>query len=219
MLGRLVVVQALVLIAAAWLLPGIVPEAAAQTGSIVGNVSDLEGTPIEGAEITGENREWRIRIEGSTNEDGQFSFVGLRAGGWILTIRRRGFQPLRGMVMVNRIGTARINIGMLVDPRYPPPPPSGALANVRGTDLEAALDAADTLFENRDYDGAIEAYERILELAPRLTGLHIQIGHAWLARGDAGRALASFRAVPAEDPISAEAQAAIDALQSGGGSR
>ena len=219
MLRRPVIAQALVLIAAVWLVPGLVPDAAAQTGSIVGNVSDLEGVPIEGAEITGENREWRMRIEGSTNEDGQFSFVGLRAGGWILTIRRRGFQPLRGMVMVNRIGTARINIGMLVDPRYPPPPPSGALANVRGTDLEAALDAADTLYDSQDYDGAIEAYERILERAPRLTGLHIQIGHAWLAKRDVNRALASFRAVPAEDPISAEAQAAIDALQLDGGAR
>lgn len=214
MFRRVVIVQALVLIAAVSLLPGIVPDAAAQTGSLVGHVSDLDGIPLEGAEITGENREWRLRLEGTTDDDGQFSFVGLRAGAWIITISRRGFQPLRGMVMVNRIGTARITIGMVADPRYPPPPPTGALANMRATDLEAALDAADTLFENGDYDGAIDAYERILELAPRLTGVHVQIGHAWLAQRQVARALASYRAVPAEDPISVEAQNAIDALQS-----
>ncbi len=214
MFRRVVIVQALVLLAAVSLLPGIVPDAAAQTGSIVGHVNDLAGSPIEGAEITGENSEWRIRIEGTTNDSGQFSFVGLRAGGWVMSIRRRGFQPLRGLVMVNRIGTARINIGMVADARYPPPPPTGALANMRATDLEAALDAADTQFEDGDYDSAIDAYERILELAPRLTGVHVQIGHAWLAKRNVARALASFRAVPAEDPLSVEAQTAIDALQS-----
>jgi len=87
------------------------------------------------------------------------------------------------------------------------------LANLRGDELQEALAAADALFERGAYEAAVDAYEAVLVSVPRLTGLHVQIGHAWREQDDVDRALAAYRAVPAGDPASAEAQGAISALQ------
>ena len=106
-----------------------------------------------------------------------------------------------------------MNFVMETDPLHPPAPSTGVLANLRGDDLQEALDAADSLYDRGDYDAAIDAYEAVLTTVPRLTGLHVQIGHAYREKNDFERALAAYRAVPAGDAASVEAQGAIEALQ------
>ena len=68
-----------------------------------------------------------------------------------------------------------------------------------------------------DFDGAIDAYAEVLERIPKLTSLNLQIGHAYREKRDFGRALAAYRAVPADSPAAREAAAAIEVLQTENG--
>jgi tetratricopeptide (TPR) repeat protein len=203
-----------ILVFAALLLPSLVASAEAQTGLVAGTVRDVEGEPIVGAEVVGENTEWQRRIETTTNDSGRFSLIGLQRGRWLFLIRQRGYEPVQGFANVRGAGTARVNFVMETDPLHPPAPSTGVLANFRGDELEEALDAADALYDRGDYDAAIDAYEEVLVNVPRLSGLHVQIGHAYREKNDFDRALAAYRAVPAGDVASAEALGAIEALQS-----
>jgi tetratricopeptide (TPR) repeat protein len=200
-------------VVASLLLASLAAVASAQTGVITGAVRDVEGEPIVAAEVVGENTEWQRRIETTTNDSGRFSFIGLQRGRWLFLIRQRGYEPVQGFANVRGSGTGRVNFVMETDPLNPPAPSTGVLANLRGDELEEALDAADALYERGDYDDAIDAYESVLVSVPRLTGLHVQIGHAYRQKNEFNRALAAYRAVPAGDPASLEAQGAIEALQ------
>jgi tetratricopeptide (TPR) repeat protein len=201
-------------VVASLLLTSLAAVASAQTGVITGTVRDVEGEPIIAAEVVGENTEWQRRVEATTNDSGRFSFIGLQRGRWLFLIRQRGYEPVQGFANVRGSGTGRVNFVMETDPLHPPAPSTGVLANFRGDELEEALDAADALYDRGDYDAAIDAYEEVLVNVPRLSGLHVQIGHAYREKNDFDRALAAYRAVPAGDVASAEALGAIEALQS-----
>jgi tetratricopeptide (TPR) repeat protein len=201
-------------VVASLLLTSLAAVASAQTGVITGTVRDVEGEPIIAAEVVGENTEWQRRVEATTNDSGRFSFIGLQRGRWLFLIRQRGYEPVQGFANVRGSGTGRVNFVMETDPLHPPAPSTGVLANLRGDELEEALDAADALYDRGDYDDAIDAYESVLVSVPGLTGLHVQIGHAYRQKNDFNRALAAYRAVPAGDVASAEALGAIEALQS-----
>ena len=196
-------------------------EAQTQTaGFISGVVRDIDGNPVPGATVIGENSQWQRRVETDTNDDGRFSFVGLQTGRWLFIVRRRGFGPVQGFANVRGSGMGgMVRFVMETDPLHPPAPASGVLANLRADELQAAIYAADALFESADYDGAIEAYEAVLDAGPRLTSLNLQIGHAYRGKNEPERALAAYRAIPAEGPVGAEAQAAITSLQAGPSSR
>lgn len=200
-------------VVAALLAPSFAAVAGAQTGVITGAVRDVEGEPIAGAEVVGENTEWQRRVEATTNDAGRFSFIGLQRGRWLFVVRQRGYEPAQGFANVRGSGTGRVNFVMETDPLHPPAPSTGVLANLRGVELEEALDGADALYDGGDYDAAIDAYEAVLASVPGLTALHVQIGHAYREKNDLDRALAAYRAVPAGDPASAEARGAIEALQ------
>ena len=200
-------------VVASLLLTSLAAVASAQTGVITGTVRDVEGEPIIAAEVVGENTEWQRRVEATTNDSGRFSFIGLQRGRWLFLIRQRGYEPVQGFANVRGSGTGRVNFVMETDPLHPPAPSTGVLANLRGDELEEALDAADALYDRGDYDDAIDAYESVLVSVPGLTGLHVQIGHAYRQKNDFNRALAAYRAIPVGDPASVEAQGAIEALQ------
>lgn len=203
------------LVVTSLLLPPLAAAAAAQTGVVTGAVRDVEGEPIVGAEVVGENTEWQRRIETTTNDAGRFSFIGLQRGRWLFLIRRRGYEPVQGFANVRGAGTARVGFVMETDPLHPPAPSTGVLANLRGDELQEALNAADALYDGGDYDAAIDAYGEVLASVPRLTGLHVQIGHAYREKNDLERALAAYRAVPAGDSAGREAQGAVEALLAG----
>lgn len=183
-------------------------------GFISGTVRDVEGNPLEGAQVVAENSGWQRSFETTTDGNGRFSFVGLQTGQWLFIIQRVGYEPVQGFGEVLGSGmSGTIRFVMETDPLNPPPPSTGVLANLRGVELELALDEADALFDEGDYDGAIEAYSELLDDVPELTSLNLQIGHAYKEKTDYNRALAAYRLVPANAAAAGEAREAINAVQ------
>ena len=73
------------------------------------------------------------------------------------------------------------------------------LAGLKSADLLSRLRGAERLLDGGDYDGAIEAYRDILNLAPALTSVNLPIGHALRAKRQPEQALAAYRGALSAD--------------------
>ena len=94
----------------------------------------------------------------------------------------------------------------------PPAPTGGVLAGLKTAELVESLEMAEGLFDRGEYDAAIDAYRSILERAPALTSVSLQIGHAFREKQEPDQALAAYRMVLDADPSNVAARAAIDAV-------
>ena len=169
------------------------------------------GSP--GATVSAENLTSTTSQTATTNDSGRFAFIGLRRGQWLFVIRADGFEQVQGSADVgglNRVATVRFT--MEVDRFNPLAPEVGVLAGLRSSDLVESLEVAERLFDRGDYDAAIDAYRSILERAPALTSLSLQIGHAFREKLEPSQAVAAYRTVLDTDPSNVEARAAIDAI-------
>ena len=187
--------------------------ASAQNAVIRGVVRDVAGTALDGVTVTAESAEWGRSEEEVTDDAGRFQFIGLQGGRWLFVVRMRGYEPAQGFANVRRTGDSGvIEFEMEYDPLNPPAPSTGLLAGIRADDIQTELDAAHDLFDTGEYDRAIAAYQDLLQQVPRLTSLHLQIGHAYREKQDYERALEAYRAVPGDSRSGAEAESAIEAL-------
>ena len=203
--------------ALAWLAPATVW---AQSTVIAGIVHGTDGEPIDGATVMGQTApsdQPDRTTETMTNDSGRFGFVGLQPGRWIFSVQKIGFESTQTFATIRRTGRLNMSFVLEFDPFNPPAPATGSLAGIRAVDIQVDLAAAHALFDQDDFDGAIDAYAEVLERVPKLTSLNLQIGHAYREKRDFGRALAAYQAVPADSPAAREAAAAIDALQTENG--
>lgn len=197
------------------LLGGMASTAAAQ-GGVRGVIRDSGGEGVPGARIIAESLETSQTRTTTTNNSGRFAFIGLAGGDWLFVVQADGFREEQGYSAVRRSGEpARVEFNLEPDPFNPVAPAVGLLAGVKSVDILARLRGAERLFDGGDYDGAIEAYQELLELAPAMTSVNLSIGHAWRAKREPERALAAYRSALAADPANREALAAIDALDGG----
>ena len=202
-------------------LTGLWPATAwAQAAIMSGVVRSTDGEPIAGATVTAETAPSNMADQTArtqTNGSGRFSLIGLRPGRWLFAVEKAGFNPVLSPANVRRTGRTNMSFVLDFDAFNPPAPATGALAGIRGIEIQEGLLAAHGLFDEGDFDAAIGAYEEMLERVPRLTGLHLQIGHAYREMGDYGRALAAYQTVPANSPSIQDAEVAITSLQTESG--
>jgi len=184
---------------------------AAAQGRLSGIVRDQEGNAIPGATVTGEHLTSTSTRAATTNNAGRFSVIGLNPGEWLIVIRADGFEAVQNRVDVARTSTT-VQFTMKEDRFNPPAPTAGVLAGLTTNEIVGSLEEAERLFDRGEYDAAIDAYRSIIERAPALTSLSLQIGHAFREKQEPHEALAAYRTVLDADPSNVQARAAIDAL-------
>lgn len=173
--------------------------AAAQTGRIGGTVKDDKGQGIKGATVVAENPSSSPSSFTATTDDrGRFSIIGLRSGTWKITASAPGFTPGGGNVPVRTIGAPNPPIDIVLAPGAPSA--AGALAGVNTKELQAELQKAEDMMNQRQYDAAIAAYQAILDKTPALTMINLQIGRAHRMKKDYDAALAVYKKVLDADP-------------------
>ncbi len=183
-----------------------------QAGRLSGRVKDARtGDAIKGATIVAESTS---SVPGSftsvSDEKGRFSMLGLRGGIWLLTVTAPGYFPLQGATRVASFGS-----GPSVDLTLTKAPTAAVspLATVDVQALQQDLVAADTLMSRGQYDDAIAAYEAILVKVPALTSVNIEIGRAYRAKRDFGRAADAYHRALEEDPANETAQVMLGQTQ------
>ena len=184
---------------------------AAAQGAVRGIVRDPDGHPIPDATVTVESLTSTISLTDTTNDSGRFSFIGLGRGEWLFVIRADGFKVVQSFANVRRTRRpTSLQFTMQANRFDPPAPAAGVLAGLKTSELVESLEVAEELFDRGEYDAAIDAYRSILERAPALTSLSLQIGHAFREKQEPDQALAAYRMVLDADPSNVEARAAIE---------
>jgi len=194
-----------------WMVPSV---SSAQSSVIRGRVQAIDGTPIPRAQISGQSVQNGRTITDETDRSGRFAFIGLSSGPWLFTVEKFGYEPSQGVVYIRRTARTDMSFVLEINPFSPPVPETGVLAGLRAGEIQEDLMSAHALFDDGNFDDAIDLYKELLNRLPLLTSLHIQIGHAYLGKRDYRRALAAYRAVPPDAAAAEEAALAIQALQS-----
>ena len=186
----------------------LVPMALAQTTTLSGRVTDARtGDPIAGATVVIDNHvpsgnlQPSPGIEQTTDDSGNYSFVGLVSGSWNLTMEAEGYQPEPGLVTIRSGRNSPINVALNRIP-HPLEVALGPEA-LEGLDVEglaAELDAADAAYENGQWEAALAGYRGLREKLPTMNDLNLSIGAALQQLERYEEAIESYEAAATADP-------------------
>jgi tetratricopeptide (TPR) repeat protein len=183
----------------------------AQVIRVPGTVKDANGHPVRGALITAENPDQSpARMTATSNDKGQFGFLGIRRGLWTFTVEAPGFETvrLRRPVAPNaRQESIEVRLTKSSVPVALP------LDGIKGDDLQQRIDKAESLAERGDVDGAIAAWRDLLTRVPALTSIYLRIGALYERKPDLDRAVEAYQQLLQLEPGNEKARAAIDRLR------
>jgi len=157
-------------------------------GRISGDVFDESGTGVPSALVVVQSLQGNTHLESQTDKRGHFAVAGLGSGAWRITVSRDGYISAYTEIQVSQLKTN--------------PPISLTLKKATGLQALKAddqgrslLELGDSLFEAANYDEALAAYEEFALKHPEVYGVHLNIGTAFMKKGDLDRAEAEFRGV------------------------
>lgn len=202
------------LLAGVVLVSSLASTALAQNGRVNGVVREEGGQPLKGATITAENQAIGQSFTATTDDKGRFNMIGLRSGEWRFIAQAPGYSPEGGMMAIRSGGQ---NFPLTFELKHSGVAFFGALGGIMGKDLQADLAAADALYTQKKWDEAIAAYRAVLNKAPVITTINLQIAAAYRNKKDYDSALAAYndllKAEPANDR--AKIEIAMTALERG----
>jgi predicted Zn-dependent protease len=179
--------------------------ASAQIARVSGIVRDVNGQPIRSAIVTADSGAGSTTS--TTDEEGRFSILGVRAGRWKLEVQAPGYLSETGEIVVRAVGAPNQPITIAL--RRTGVGIAGPLSNVPAAGLQEQLTAADALFDQQKWDEAIAAYRAILTRAPSLGVINLQIAAAHRQRKDYDAAIGAYQDLLKIDPANDKAQAGI----------
>jgi Tfp pilus assembly protein PilF len=178
---------------------------AAQTGRVGGVVKDEAGNPIKGATVTADNPGASpSSFTATTDDKGRFSIIGLKSGQWSFAAQAPGFGPETGKMSVSTIGAPNPPLTFTMK-KGGAAGPASALGGTAAKDLQADLQAADTLFNAAKYDESIAAYRQIMVKAPALSVINLQIAAAYRNKKEYDNAIAAYNDLLKVDPTNDKA--------------
>ena len=181
----------------------LAPSALAQGGIVYGKLLDEDTElPIANGTIVVENPSANPpRIEETTNEEGDFTMLGLNSGSWTIIPSAEGYQPNPGTVLVRQGTNPTLSVYMKRI-LHPLEQALGAEA-LEGMDPVALGDeiaAADTAYESTDWDAALSGYDSVLAKLPMMTDLQVQRGNALQMMERYDEAIEAFEAAATGNP-------------------
>lgn len=157
-------------------------------GRISGKVTDEQGNPIEGALITVESLKYDTKLEGRSDENGNFAVAGMGSGLWRITASKEGYSS----------SYVQMNISQLK--RNPPitftlKKIEGIAALIQNKDAYTMFDEGNILIQQGKYEEALELFNDFLEQYPKIYHVHLNIGSCYLNMGELDKAETEFQLV------------------------
>jgi tetratricopeptide (TPR) repeat protein len=157
-------------------------------GRINGDVVDESGAKVADALVIVESLRSGTRLEAKTDKKGHFALGNLGSGAWRVTVSKEGFFSVATEIQVSQLTTN--------------PPVNLTLKKASGTDAltgaearGALLDRGNALLKEGRYDEALATFEEFAAKYPEIYAVRLNIGSAFMEKGDLDRAEAEFRAV------------------------
>jgi tetratricopeptide (TPR) repeat protein len=155
------------------------------TGRITGTITDPQGNAVEGAVISFVDQTGK-KLEGTSDEDGDWAILGFRSGTYDFNIEAEGFQKKIEQKAVRQMGQNKLDVVLV------------PLLAAAGGDMEsknALLAEANELLKQKQYPESIAKFEELLVAQPSFYQAHEFIGIAYREMGDYDAALAEFHKV------------------------
>jgi tetratricopeptide (TPR) repeat protein len=195
---------------AAVLVAAAAAAAEAQVIRVAGTIKDDAGAPVPGASIVAENPDHSPpRLTTTSNDKGEFGFIGVRRGQWTLTVDAPGFEKVqfRQQVAPGRMAPIEVRLDRTITPATLP------LDAIKATDVQQRIARAESLASSGDIDGAILAWREIVAKIPALTSVYLEIGALYERKPDPERALATYRQLLEIEPGNSKALAGQERLR------
>lgn len=158
-------------------------------GRVFGKVEDENGNPIEDAIITAQNLvEKGTILKGKSDKKGNWAIAGFGTGLWEFTVTKEGYAPATLEVRVSEFKNPPITFTLRKLKTAP------AMLSADKEALES-FEKAETAVKEERYDDAISLYDQILKKYPSLFHISLNIGYAYMKKGDLDSALKNFQDV------------------------
>jgi tetratricopeptide (TPR) repeat protein len=161
-------------------------------GRLGGVLLDPDNKPVAGIKMIltfSENK--NLFFEDTTGKKGEWSFIGLGTGNWILSASVQGYQPVDQTINVSQLA---VNPKVQVVLKKPEKTP-GVLQDEKSVEL---LEQGNQLYKDSKYDEAIAAYQKFQEANPGLYQIQISIADCYREKGEFDKAVALYNEVIAQ---------------------
>jgi tetratricopeptide (TPR) repeat protein len=167
---------------------GLAASASAQTGMLKGKVTDAEGKPVQGAQITiefaeGVNRKFEVK----SDRRGEFIQIGLPPGNYKVT------------ATADKLGTMqqqhRVRLGAAAEANFAFVPGAGGVdpaAAAKAAELKKAFEEGVAASKAGNHDAAIERFNAAAAAAPSCYDCYYNIGFAQMQKKDEKQAEAAW---------------------------
>jgi len=178
-------------------------------GRISGDVIDESGAKVPGAVVVVESPRSSTRFEAKTDKKGHFAIGGLGTGTWRVTAAKEGYLSAATEIQVSQL-TANPPVILTLKRTSP----GGAAPSAEAAEL---LDSGNALLKAGRYDEALAAFEEFAAKFPDVYAVHLNIGSAYMEKGDLDRAEAEYKAVldkngPAAEDLRKQKETSLKAL-------
>ena len=172
-------------------------------GRLQGQVTDPDGNPIAGAEVSAFNAEMTPNtLTTTTDDDGRWAVLGLSNDSWRFTFSKQGFIPLEIDANVSGFGR-NPNMDVTLEP-YEAPVGGVAVGEVEGREL---FEEGEALYEQEQYEAAIGKWEEFALVNTSFYQVYVNIGNAHKELGNIAEAMVAYEKVLAQDPAESRALA------------
>jgi Tfp pilus assembly protein PilF len=172
--------------------------ASAQTrgmGRVAGKVTDESGKAIEGVTVRGTIAAGGSPVATKTNSKGDWTLAGIAPGTWNIDFEKQGWEPRSISVPV-----AELTHIPPVEVKMKP-----AAAKVDpNVEIQAELQNAATLLNERKFADARAIYESLLAKYPQVYQLHPLIARTWHAEKNIDKAIEHLRIASEKMPANVE---------------
>jgi len=178
-------------------------------GRISGDIIDENGAKVMGALVIVESPRSSTRFEAKTDKKGHFAVAGLGTGIWRVTAAREGYLNAATETQVSQLTANPPLLLTLKRTSGGGPAPS--------TEAAGLLDSGNALLKEGRYDEALAAFEEFAAKFPDVYAVHLNIGTAYMEKGDLDRAEAEYKAVldkngPAVEDLRKQKETSLKAL-------
>jgi len=169
------------------LVSGALAQAGRGKARINGVVKDEDGASIKSGKIVMQFlKNEQLKRETTTNEKGEWAFLGLGTGRWRLTASADGYIPTYKDIYIKQL---ELNPKITLTLKKIEESDKSIIEDEAFFNL---LEEANLLFAEKNYDGAISLLEQFLEQNPDAYQIHLSTGDCYREKGEFDKAIEEY---------------------------